>query len=567
MLVLAPECVDAFVAAALATQADIITGMPSHPGDDRLAHAQPNGFLSYFPLGACAEIGAFENCFGKGAFLVSRRGFDRLGGFRPPYDRAIQDWLFLAASVLSGLHLEVVPEPLFRYKTMRPADLQRANPVDSHRRILAAYSGQQMQLFTHIIEGLLSIDRANQERLQQLLGEFGNDAGEIALRVSTSLEPNQPEALRGLVQFCLERRRIDEAVDFALHNGRSVLSDAVDSAKLMAENLALDAIRRETPDLLHDVALTDDVKARVQSVSSLPAKELVQPHDGVAQSIQAGITILKAAAICPPGTKSVHAAASVEAPDPRSVFVALVASSGDARLRISEENVISDQAFWWSGWVSAEQPQAGLELSVKVSEPVDQLLDLHFLCKTIEDGSPEGKVIWTSVTAAISANETISASAIETEVVTPIPRHVVDEGALLTQHPDFPFPVFVPGHPTLLHPLPGRAALVRFAQAVPRGAHGIRSVVSIERAEAHPVQFAAWIRSSSAPVAREADFTQADAFSGWVTVRDKLRRRRFTVSLPEPASEPMDLYLATRVVEYPDVHFCHAVWHDLLILE
>jgi hypothetical protein len=65
---------------------------------------------------------------------------------------------------------------------------------------------------------------------------------------STSLEPNQPEALRGLVQFCLERRRVDEALDFALHNGRSVLSDAVDSAKLMAENLALDAIRREMPE-------------------------------------------------------------------------------------------------------------------------------------------------------------------------------------------------------------------------------------------------------------------------------------------------------------------------------
>jgi hypothetical protein len=81
------------------------------------------------------------------------------------------------------------------------------------------------------------------------------------------------------------------------------------------------------------------------------------------------------------------------------------------------------------------------------------------------------------------------------------------------------------------------------------------------------VQFAVWIRSSSAPATRETDFAEADAFSGWFTVRDTFRHHRFTVALRERPAEAMDLYLATRVVEFPDVHFCHAVWHDLLILE
>lgn len=89
----------------------------------------------------------------------------------------------------------------------------------------------------------------------------------------------------------------------------------------------------------------------------------------------------------------------------------------------------------------------------------------------------------------------------------------------------------------------------------------------MDNAEGHPVQFAVWVRSASAPAISEIDFTEADTFSGWFTVRDKFRRHRFTATLRERASEAMDLYLATRVVEFPDVHYCHAVWHELLMLE
>jgi hypothetical protein len=209
-----------------------------------------------------------------------------------------------------------------------------------------------------------------------------------------------------------------------------------------------------------------------------------------------------------------------------------------------------------------------LDLVVPLSGYVEELLDLYFLCKTADGGVPEGKMIWTAVTATVSLDQSISRSSIEPpERTTPVTRDVFDQAVLLTEHPDFPFPVFVPGDPTLLHPLPGEAALVRSAQAVPQGAKGIRCIVSLDHAEAHPVQFAAWIRSSSVPASQQTDFTEADAFSGWLTVRDSFRRHRFSVTLAEPAAEPMDLYLATRVVEYPDVHFCHAVWHDLLILE
>jgi glycosyltransferase involved in cell wall biosynthesis len=568
MVVLMPDCVHALVTAALRTDAHIITGVPLQVWDAGRLAAQRDGFLGYFPIGSCTELGAFENCFGKGAFLVKRQDFRRLGGFETPCEGAIEDWLFLASSVLAGLRLEVLPEPLFRYKMIRPVELNRSNVVDNYRRILAAYSGQRIQSLTHMIESIADIDRANQERLQQVLARLGADVREIALRVSTFLEPNHPDALRGVVQFCLERHKIDEAFDFAFHNGRHLLSDALASATLLAEDLALDAVHRPALELWQDVDLTDEVKRKVQSASSLPAEEPVQPLQGVAQSIQTGMTILRARAVCPPETRSVRAVVSVNVGEPRSVSLAVVVAPPGSRLRVSEKDLTSDDAYWWSGWVSADKTDGKFEVFVSVSEPTEALLDLHFLCHAQDNSAADGSLVWTDVTASISVNGTISRSIIEpSELTAPIPREMLDTGILLTENSEFSFPIFVPGNPTLVHPLPGKIVLVRFPDVVPPRAKGVRSVVSLERAEAHPVQFGVWVRSSSVPVASASDFTAADAFSGWFTVRDKFRRHRFTVSLRERASESMDLYLATRVVEYPDVYYCHAVWHELLILE
>ncbi len=568
-VILMPDCIASFVAAALRTGADIVTGVPTQFSQAGRPDEDP-GKLSYLPIGACAEIGAFENCFGKGTFLVSRRSFERRGGFETPCNSEIEDWLFLATSVLSGLHLEVVPETFFWYRMQRPAELNRSVVLGNHRRVLDAYGGQKIQLFKHMIEAMVNIDREQGERLREVLAGASREAREIALRVSSSIEPNSEDALRGLVQFCLERQKIDEALDFALYNGRSLLADAIGSAKQIAETVALDAVRRHTLELWHEVSLSDDVRQRIGPVSAFPVQGFVQPSNAVAAySIENGVTILKAAAVCPPRSGSVRAVAKVEILGHHSVFLALAVSRPSARLRLSEKGLESNEAFWWSGWTPAATPGDELELQVPVLESGKELFDLHFLCKTGGDGTDsEGKVIWESVAATISVNGTISESAIESsERATPIPRDVLDQGVLLTPNPDFPYPVFVPGDQTLVHPLPGRVVLVRIPRALPPGTKAVRSVVSLERAESHPVQFAVWIRPSAVPVTTETEFTATDAFSGWFSVRDKFRRHSFTLTLPERAHEMMDLYLATRVVEYSDVHYCHAVWHELLILE
>lgn len=567
-VMLMPECIEALVTAGQHTGANIVTGMPLqflHAG--RLSKAG-DGTLGYLPIGACAEVGGFENCFGSGTFLVDRRAFERRGGFEISCNSEIEDWLFLATSVLKGLHLEVVPEPLFCCK-MPPAELNRSATFDNQRRILSAYGEQRIQLFRHMIETGLPVNRTNSERLRDVLSGVSREAREIALRVSSSFEANSDEAIRGLVQFCLERQRVTEVFDFALHNNRWLLADAINSAKLASEAAALDAIRAHTLDLWHQVSVTDDVRQRIKSVAAFPARDLTRTRGGIAtHSIETGVTILKAAAACPPKTSSVRALAKIHASEPPPIFLALLVSAPDARLQLSEEGLESKDAFWWSGWTPVAKGEKETELLVPVHDRSDQVLDLHLLCKASEGCThPEGKVSWESVVATVSVEGTISASAIELdEATTPIPREVIEQGVLLSQN-DFPFPVFVPGETTLLHPLPGRVTLARIPGAVRPGTKAVRSVVSLERAEAHPVQFAVWSRPSPAAVENENEFTASDAFSGWFSVRDTFRRHSFTLALVGRASETMDLYLATRVVEYPDVHFCHAVWHELLLIE
>lgn len=561
---LTPECIQVLIRAAMRAQADIVTGLAL----EAVGARHENPLLKYFPLGACAELGAFENCFGKGLLLVRRQSFERLGGFELPCDPAIQDWLFLSTSVLSGLRLEVVPEPVFRYGRVRSAQLSRGREIDGYRRILAGYAKLSIQVINHIVEGLLDIDDASEIRLRLALGEPGGRAWDIAHHVSTKLDPNHSDALRGVVQFFIERHRIEDAFDFAFHNGRSLLADAIGSATQVTEEIALNSVGRYAVQVSQDVPLNDELRLLAESVSSLPAKESVQPDEGVAQTVQAGMSILKAAAICPAGTKRIKAVAAIEAPIPGSVSLALVACSKETRLHIAKTEITSAGAFWWSGWVAPSENGENISLTVQSPGPASELLDLYFICRTDEDDCSDGRVVWTSVTASISVNDTFSRITIEpVEKATPVSRDVLDGGILLTQHDEFSFPVFVPGNPTLLHPLPGRTVLVRLARAVPPGATGIRSVVSVDHAEAHPVQFAVWIRPSSTPALQEADFTGSDAFSGWFPVADKFRHHRFTVRLAETADEPMDVYLATKVVDFPDTYFCHAVWHDLLILE
>jgi hypothetical protein len=108
---------------------------------------------------------------------------------------------------------------------------------------------------------------------------------------------------------------------------------------------------------------------------------------------------------------------------------------------------------------------------------------------------------------------------------------------------------------------------VRLRGAIFPGAAGVSAICSVQNPQARPIEFALWARRASEPAVDEATLAGSLASSGWTAVRAAFQQRRIGFELPEPANEPLDLYLATRVVEFPDVNWCHAAWHDISVIE
>jgi hypothetical protein len=173
--------------------------------------------------------------------------------------------------------------------------------------------------------------------------------------------------------------------------------------------------------------------------------------------------------------------------------------------------------------------------------------------------------VWRSVTAHGSLSGFATPSGVEPrEFSHRLPLHLLQSGELVTDASDFPYPVFVAGEFTLHHPLAGRMSLVRVRGAVPQGAAGMSASFSIEHERAHPVAFALLIAEPGAPAPGEDDLAAA---SGWTLCAKPFRPETAGIRLAAPAAAAMDLYLATRVVGFDDVAWCHAYWREIAVTE
>lgn len=108
-----PHELETFVAVAQRTDADILTTVsavftgkqpPSHP-----KHL-------WLPLGGATGAGVYRNVFGDTNSFWKRSAFHAVGGFTEDYGIGHEDWEIFAKAALMGLHLELVPNPLFWYR-------------------------------------------------------------------------------------------------------------------------------------------------------------------------------------------------------------------------------------------------------------------------------------------------------------------------------------------------------------------------------------------------------------------------------------------------------------------
>ena len=110
-----PDCVENMVKTALNMKCDIVTGVSYHFWHNNTPQDEDNRICG-LANGGCAELGAFENCFGDANALVSVRRLKESGGFHTDHGQAVEDWQLFVSAVLKGFRLEVCPTPTFWYR-------------------------------------------------------------------------------------------------------------------------------------------------------------------------------------------------------------------------------------------------------------------------------------------------------------------------------------------------------------------------------------------------------------------------------------------------------------------
>ena len=555
-VILKPGALAGFLSAAAGLEAEIVTT----PGLE-FSHAGPpregwDGFITLLPTGASLTLAAFGNCLGEACFLIDRARFLAVGGFAADVGEALRDRLLLTQALLAGAPLEIAATPLF-WRRERPAGtLALAEPSADQRRLLQAYAHCEAGLLAGALESVAATGPRTRERVTAALSGLGTVARDLAVKLSFMPQRDSNEQNRPFLEYCLARGRLSEAFAFAQWlDDPELAALARAGAEAAAEKKALGAVRAPAALKTRRVSLLAIAADRAQGFVGLASQDL--RSDGgraISFPLRGGAAVVKAASLCPPSARRLIATAEA-GPQTR---VALVACDRFALLRLEGDALTAQERFAWTGW------RAPGELSLDLAPPFDETADILLLA----EGPLGGRVAWTALAAEVALFDLGTGSAIAAEPgATALPRRLLAGAELLTPAPEFPGRYFVAGEPSTHHPLVGRPALVRLRHALFQGATGLRASFGVEHEQSRPVEFALWARRPGQIARDVAGLADSAHFSGWTAVRAAFRQHQTEIAFSEPLREPHDLYLATRVVDFPDNNYCHAVWHDIVVIE
>lgn len=566
-VILNPDCLAVFVDIALRLGADAVTGVPLEFERRGAPIPDWDGRLDYIPIGANIELAAFQDCLGHSAFLIRAETFKTIGGFSDAPSQTLQDRLLLTKALLAGAALEVATEPLY-WRRVHPSSLS-PNWL-GQRAVLDLYRDEKVSRLSRVIESIPSpasdLGVAGVRALQGLPAE----ARELALSLAFQIPLGAKESYAPFVKYCLTRSRYREAVEFArFADPEKLLASASEAARAAASRAALDATRGQSAADRMSMNLAGDLVERLRAVSSPGPLELERGDFGVAShALNLGMTALKAPSVCPPHAATIEVVAGLITPGSRGVEFSFAVCEPDARLDFVDGALSPGSAAWWSGWFDAPADGDWVTARLDVAKPCDQALDLFLFCRTGESLSMAPRFAWRSVRADVLVAEYSTPSRLSLRThEAPLTDRILGRAEVLSDTSDFPWAVFALGPPLLHHPLAGRNCVVRIKGAVFPGAIGVRAEFALEHAKSHPVAFAFWIRPSTEAPSEDVPEEGAEGFSGWSLVERPFEHHQARAVLRAAVEESCDLYLATRVVGFPDVFYSHASWKQIVIVE
>lgn len=134
-----PELIQTLVAAALATDADVVNCLNVFMPEARRAEliAEAGGRrarVCYVPIGGPMSVAASENCLGAATALIKTDALRAIGGYTELRGVGHEDYELFLRMLQVGMRLEIVPRPLYLYEVGRPSMLSRTSLVRNFRR-------------------------------------------------------------------------------------------------------------------------------------------------------------------------------------------------------------------------------------------------------------------------------------------------------------------------------------------------------------------------------------------------------------------------------------------------
>jgi hypothetical protein len=171
--------------------------------------ARPIGWI---PTGPNPALAVFRNGMGDANMFMRRTAWDRMGGFT--LDRAyFEDWEFLQAACLAGLHLECLPEILYCYRIWEGAQTAAHDPdflyrsyARAMRPALAALPEALRPALRLAIERELAGMQGRREAYWAHAPGVTEAQGEIA-----RLPPNGAEAMLAAARLALGQQQPETA--------------------------------------------------------------------------------------------------------------------------------------------------------------------------------------------------------------------------------------------------------------------------------------------------------------------------------------------------------------------
>ena len=162
-------------------------------------------FKFWMPLGACVELGVYENPFGGANFCVKKSVYESLGGFRNQRGDVHEDWEFLSRLVSAGYKMDVMPKASYFYRIRPGSWLQSAVSKLSIQNLRSRIINDVRHRHDEYIRDLLIRVAAENDRMRSSAWKLDRKIVKQALSIVEKISEKNRSIIENNVQTALQK--------------------------------------------------------------------------------------------------------------------------------------------------------------------------------------------------------------------------------------------------------------------------------------------------------------------------------------------------------------------------